>query len=102
MRASARIHLNDLDQFVKFKVELNEIPVKFDKVGKDVVADWTFYDDFDTKQKLYVDANGLQMIDKKLFYRKEYPHKSWNTIAANYYPVTSAIAVKDEGKNKKR
>jgi hypothetical protein len=49
MRASARIHLNDLDEFLKFSVELNEIPVKFDKVGKDVVADWTFYDDFDSK-----------------------------------------------------
>ena len=34
---------------MKFEVELNEVPVKYDKVGKDVVCDWTFYDDFDSK-----------------------------------------------------
>lgn len=73
MRASARIHLNSLEDFVKFSVELNEIPIKTDKVGKDIVVDWTLLNGFDTGGKMYVDANGLQMIDKTLNYRKEYP-----------------------------
>ena len=42
------------------------------------------------------------MIDKKLFFRKEYKHKSWNTVASNYYPVTSALSLRDEGINKER
>ena len=48
---------------------------------------------------MFVDANSLQMIDKKLFSRKEYTYASTNPIAANFYPVTSAIAVRDTNKN---
>ena len=93
-RASARISLNSLDDFVKFAVELNEVPIKSDKGGKDVVVDWAFLDGFDTGGKMHVDANGLQMIDKKLNYRKEFPFRSNNTVPANFYPITSAIAIK--------
>ena len=67
-----------------------------DKVGKDVIVDWYFLDGFDTGDKLYVDANGLQMIDKKLYFRKEFTYTTNNTISANYYPVTTAIAIRDE------
>ena len=42
------------------------------------------------------------MVDKKLFFKKEYKYNSWNTVAANYYPVTSAISMRDKGKNKER
>jgi len=44
---------------VKFSVELNEVPIKTDKVGKDIVVDWTLLNGFDTGGKMYVDANGL-------------------------------------------
>jgi len=92
---------------VKFAVELNEIPIKSDKVGKDIVVDWTLLNGFDTGGKMYVDANGLQMIDKTLNFRKEYPFVSNNTVPANFYPITSAIAVKNvnmssEGGRKER
>lgn len=74
---------------------MNEVPINDDKVGKDIIVDWSFLDGFDTNKKLFVDANGLQMIDKKLFFRKEFPYTSKNPIPANYYPITSAIAVKN-------
>jgi hypothetical protein len=35
------------------------------------------------------------MIDKKLNFRKEYPFKSNNTVPSNFYPITSAIAIKN-------
>ena len=69
-RATARIQLNAWDEFLKFDVELGQLPIVADVVGKDVMVDWYFDDDFDTAGNLYVDANGLQMIDKKLFHRK--------------------------------
>jgi hypothetical protein len=38
------------------------------------------------------------MINKKLNYRKEYPYNSNETISSNYYPITSAIAIRDANK----
>mmetsp|Transcript_21879 Transcript_21879/g.33932 ORF Transcript_21879/g.33932 Transcript_21879/m.33932 type:complete len:124 (+) Transcript_21879:3277-3648(+) len=35
------------------------------------------------------------MIPKKLFYRREYSYTTNNTVPSNYYPVTSALAVRD-------
>ena len=35
------------------------------------------------------------MIDKTLNWRKEYPFVANNTVPANFYPITSAIAIKD-------
>jgi hypothetical protein len=47
------------------------------------------------------------MIDKTLNFRKEYPFVSNNTVPATFYPITSAIAVKNvnmssEGGRKER
>jgi hypothetical protein len=78
---------------------MNEVPIKFDKTGKDILVDWYMLDNFDSGKKMWIDANGLQMIDKELMHRKEYTYKSNNTISANYYPVTSAIAIKNEHVN---
>jgi len=95
IRASARININAIDPFVKFDVELNEIPIRKDKIGKDVIVDWFFFDEFDTAGDIFVDSNGLEMIPKKLNYRREYKFTSNQTISSNYYPVTSAIAIRD-------
>jgi|TARA_B110000305_G_scaffold240656_1_gene311962 lysosomal alpha-mannosidase len=99
IRASARIQMNEIDPFVKFDVELNEIPIKNDKIGKDIVVDWYFYDHFDTAGDIFVDANGLEMINKKINWRKEFTYNSNETISANYYPVTSAIAIRDKNES---
>jgi len=95
VRASARININKFVDFLKFDVELNEIPIKKDKIGKDIVVDWSFLDDFDTGGEFFIDSNGLEMIEKRLFHRREFTYTSNNTIAANFYPITSAIAIRD-------
>ena len=88
-----------MDDFVKFHVSTNEVPISQDKTGKDVVVDWFLMDGFDTDDKFWVDSNGLQMVPKTLNYRKEYNFKTENTISGNYYPITSAIAVRDYNKS---
>lgn len=95
IRATARINMNSFENFVKFQVNLNEIPIAMDKSGKDIVADWYFLDDFNSGQEMWVDSNGLQMIPKKLFTRRDWVYVSNNTVSANYYPKTSAIAIRD-------
>ena len=45
---------------------------------------------------LYVDANGLEMQEKGLNERKEFNLSTSNLIASNFYPITSAISIRDQ------
>jgi hypothetical protein len=94
-RATVRISLNEVDNFIKHTVTLNEIPIRNMRIGRDVVVDWYFLDEFDTGDKLWIDTNGLEMVEKKNFYRRDYEYKLNNTISGNYYPMTSAIGIRD-------
>jgi hypothetical protein len=95
VRATARISINDIDNFVKFDVAINDVPIELDRTGKDIVVDWFLMDDFDTNKTFWVDANGLEMVKKQLYSRRDYNYTGNGTVAGNYYPVTSAIAVRD-------
>lgn len=102
IRASVRIDMNDIDNFVKFHVSTNDVPVSSDSTGKDIVVDWHMLEGFNTDEKFWIDANGMQMVYKTLNKRAEYEFSDPDTeapysVAANYYPMTSAIAVKDHG-----
>jgi hypothetical protein len=104
IRASSRIAINNVDPFVRFDVETNEVPVADDQLGKNVVADWYLLDGFDTGNKFFVDANGLQMVERRLDGNK--PQSMVvdgflgenRSVSANYHPVTSAISVVDTNK----
>jgi len=100
---------------MKFEVTLNEIPIgnyvgnnekefyekqKDQERGKDVVIDWELLDGFKTDNNLWVDSNGLDMHHKKLWHRRDYDMHQTNNVAANFYPVTSAIVVKDKNSDK--
>lgn len=52
-------------------------------------------DGFDTNEQFWVDTNGLQMVPKTLNSRQEYQLNTKRSVSANYYPITSAIAVRD-------
>lgn len=95
IRASSRISINNIDAFVRFDVETNEVPVEEDQLGKNVVVDWYLLDGFDTGNEFYVDSNGLQMSKKKLF---TVPGQN-TSVSANYHPVTSAISVTDTNRS---
>lgn len=114
-RVSIAVELSKLSEFMQFEVTLNEIPYghyngNHDKAfyqkqndqdrGKDVVIDWEFLDGYDSDKTFYVDANGLDMHQKKLWHRKDYTISNTDNAASNFYPVTSAIALRDKNSDK--
>ena len=48
IRASVRVDLNDVDNFVRFHVSTNEVPISKERTGKDIVVDWFMMDGFDS------------------------------------------------------
>jgi len=89
------------EEFIEYEVELSEIPVK-DGLGKDVTVNWKMFDDFDINKQFWTDSNGLEMQERKLNYNPRFPWpiSDAQNVSSNYYPVDSAIAVKDVKKNR--
>lgn len=55
------------------------------------------FDGFDPKGKFWTDSNALGMVERNLGQKESYSHKSKvNYIPSEYYPVTSAIAMRDQ------
>ena len=91
------------EQIIEFEVELNAIDVSKNFRGKDLTVNWQMLDGFDPKQKFWTDSNSLQMIERNLYKRSD-PRfiimDKYSNISSNYYPVDSAIAMRDQtGKN---
>lgn len=94
-KATARIRLDKSNnRFVDFEVDLNQIPVYTDVRGKDVIVEWSF-PGVDMGQKQYYATNGLQMMNKTLNYRETYTFDTNQTVASNYYAISSALAARD-------
>ena len=100
IRAAARITLSDNTDFIKFEVTINDMPVALDQTGKDVVVDWYMLENFDSGKRFWTDANGLEMVPQQLYMHRDYNYTSNNTVSANFYPVTSAIAIKDYNRSR--
>jgi hypothetical protein len=95
--------LNDIDNFVRFHVSTNEVPIENDKTGKDIVVDWHMLEGFNSAGKFWVDANGMQMVQKEINKRSEYSlEDKEQSVGSNFYPMTSAIAIKDYNKTSSR
>ena len=88
----------DLD-VIKFDVDLHSLPeIYLD--GYEVVAQF-HTPDVDNNGTFYTDSNGMEMLERKLNYRSYYDIQTHmydynpQNITANYYPVNSAVAIKD-------
>ena len=90
----------DLNVF-KFDLDLGGLPTAFVD-GYEVVA--VFETNFDNDKKFYTDSNGLEMQERILNHRSYYDFSDWTNpsrpennqnISANYYPVNSAMAIRD-------
>lgn len=79
---------------VQFDVELNGIPVMADDQGKDVTVNWKLLD-FEANSTFWTDSNGLEMQERILNYRPSWNWSGDQNISSNYYPVNSAIAMRD-------
>lgn len=96
-----------LNQLIEFEVEENSIQFSEQDTekegkdypngrGKDLTVNWKFYDGFDPKGKFWTDSNSLGMLERNLFKRDGYKLQGGHSnISANYYPVTSGIAMRD-------
>jgi len=91
-------HGNHTNGFAQMTFELNGIPVMEDFQGKDVVATFHF-DDFHANQTFYTDSNGLEMQKRILNYRETFPWTQVQNISGNFFPVDSAIAMRDLDSN---
>ncbi|MFN9903663.1 MAG: hypothetical protein ACK55Z_33785, partial [bacterium] len=81
--------------------ELNPIPID-DGKGKDVTVNWQFFNGFDPKSTFWTDSNGLGMVKRELIKYNTGMAKldnsnlsNYKTISDNYYPVDSAIVMRD-------
>jgi hypothetical protein len=85
-----------LSEIVQFQVELNGVQIDKENRGKDVVVRWKLFDGFNTNNTFYTDSNALGMVERKLDHRDYFKADyKYNNISSNYYPVDSAIAVRD-------
>lgn len=84
------------NELIEFDVELSAVPVN-DKQGKDVTVNWKMYDGFNANKTFWTDANGLQMQKRVINFREDFDvvKDTKQNISSNFYPVTSAIAMRD-------
>ena len=54
------------EEIIEFEVELNSIKYDKNMIGKDIIVNWKFYDNFDPKGKFYTDSNSLAMIERNV------------------------------------
>jgi hypothetical protein len=116
-RATISIELSEFSDFLKHEVILNEISARkasYDKFtdrdywksekdeirGKDVMINWDFLDGFNSGGKFFLDSNSLDMHEKELWKRQEFKMNETSNVAANFYPVSSAIAIRDTNSDK--
>ena len=79
--------------FTLWDVLLYGIP--YQQNGKEVVVIW-HTPNIDHGETFYTDSNGLEMQKRVLNKRPDYNLTTNEPISANYYPVNSAIAIKND------
>jgi len=76
--------------------------------GQEVIVKFKAFDEnnkpIDNNSTFYTDSNGLEMQKRILNYRPTWDinanyNDSLKNITANYYPINSAISMKDENTN---
>jgi lysosomal alpha-mannosidase len=76
-------------------VELGGIP----DVGRGTEVTVNFYSfDIDNEDTFYTDSNGLEMQERRLNYRPTWNWTGPQNISGNYYPIQTAIAIRDTAK----
>ena len=81
---------------IEFEVQMLEIPLINGK-GREVVAKWKL-DRFENEDTFYTDSNGLEMQKRVRNYRPDFTLQTQMEVNDNYYPIQSAIAMRDTSK----
>jgi len=100
-RAIVHVSIDPDNALVKFVVDLDSLPNFNQKDGKEVIVKFHVHH-IHNNQTFYTDSNGLEMQERIINFRP-----TWNIsselenpeanqeISSNYYPITSAISIKD-------
>lgn len=81
---------------IEFDVQMRGI-YEDDRTGKEVVAKWRLLDDkFSNRETFFTDSNGLEMQERILNYRANFHLDTDMKVSSNYYPINSAIAIRDK------
>lgn len=104
-RAVLRVRFSEhFKDMIEFDVELNPIPIA-DGRGKDVTVNFKMFNGFDAKGLFWTDSNGLEMQDRQIEYIptnytfiNKKPQPNYHMISGNFYPVDSAIMMRDQNK----
>jgi len=82
---------------LEWEVQLHGIPAGgFSKTdGKEVVVNWELLD-FANADTFYTDSNGLEMQKRVLNQRPDFTLVTDEFASSNYYPINSAIAIRNE------
>lgn len=70
-----------------------------DNLGKDVVVNWNFHE-IEANKTFWTDSNCLEMQERILNYRPTFNLDTPMNVSSNYFPVDSAIAIRDHDENK--
>ena len=68
-------------------------------MGKEIVTRYS--SDLKTEEEFYTDSNGREMIKRKLNHRPTWNITLEETVAGNYYPVTTKISLVDKYSRKR-
>lgn len=88
-KALIKIRKSD-SELIECDVELAPVSNK-DGLSKDIIVSWKMYNGFSANKTFWTDSNSLAMIKRKVSDLKNMVE----TIAGSYYPVTSAIAMRN-------
>lgn len=91
------------EELIEFEVDMNEVHLDKKMNGKDVIVNWKFLNGFNNNGRFWTDSNALTMQERVFNYRDswDFPNRETKVdkvkfnISANYYPVDSAIAMRD-------
>lgn len=89
----ALIRLGEGFEPIEFEVQMLQIPI-IDNKGREVVAKWTFAG-IDNENTFYTDSNGLEMQKRVKNYRPDFTLDTEMLVNDNYYPINSAVAIRD-------
>ncbi|XP_068085422.1 lysosomal alpha-mannosidase-like [Anabrus simplex] len=84
------------ENHVEFDWIVGPLPTD-DGVGKEVIS--RFRSELATHGVFYTDANGREMMKRRLNYRPTWSVQLEEPVAGNYYPVTTRIMIRDESKS---
>ncbi|CAF4849405.1 unnamed protein product, partial [Rotaria magnacalcarata] len=77
----------------EFEWTIGPIPID-DYIGKEIVV--RYDTDIQSKSTYYTDANGREVLERKVDYRPTWNYTVNENISGNYYPISSRIWIKDE------